>query len=753
MLILLHNIDEDEYDDTDDDDALFLRLCKVAKNIPRQVYQDIRGAIAPKMRLPSLRRMKERLQRLTHIKRETFDCCPNSCMAFTGEYKAATNCSYCNEDRYVDENGKARKSWSYIPLVSRLKLQYLNPGRAKVLTNYRHGFNLGSTGGVDRLRDVFDGRLYREFHVQELSLFTDPHDIALHLSLDGMQVTNMKNHEITPVILINLNLPPDQRYKIENILASMLIPGPKKPKNIDTFLRPLVDELLLLDKGVSALDGNSRINFQLRAWVTIVTGDGPGLAEAIGMKRPGNAYRPCRTCNITANRGGGRIYYVPHDNYDFANQQPRVRLRELIEKVADAEDREKYGKLTGISRKSVLLELRSIHFPRSFPADLMHLVLLNVTPTLYKLWNRTKLSIDKANHTDFEVRPYHLDDSNLTTISTALVEAKKGIPTYLGHAPRAIESHHKGYKAAEWAAWLKLYGVPLLDQRLDESYVENFRLLSRIYTLATQHSLRQADVGILDNLVQRFVKTFESLYYQGDPKKLPVCTINVHSLVHLPTYVQDCGPAWGWWQFAMERYCGIVKPKAYSKSQLDSGLANAVIITEMINHIPFLQLPCVQETIQQTSYPLLQGGYRTTLRPYQRDHLEATYGKLPDFRFFKRCQLTESLNIGSAVSQGNDDITRYNHRICYLRPGYNSKEFGEVLFFLRAVTTNGEVKNLAWVRNFDGIDIDNAKRIASFGNRSRRRSWVDVAWMVSLIGIIRDDNINLIISDVDLFDG
>ena len=211
MLILLHNIDEDEYDDTDDDDALFLRLCKVAKNIPRQVYQDIRGAIAPKMRLPSLRRMKERLQRLTHIKRETFDCCPNSCMAFTGEYKAATNCSYCNEDRYVDENGKARKSWSYIPLVSRLKLQYLNPSRAKVLTNYRHGFNLGSTGGVDRLRDVFDGRLYREFHVQELSLFTDPHDIALHLSLDGMQVTNMKNHEITPVILINLNLPPDVR--------------------------------------------------------------------------------------------------------------------------------------------------------------------------------------------------------------------------------------------------------------------------------------------------------------------------------------------------------------------------------------------------------------------------------------------------------------------------------------------------------------------------------------------------------------
>ena len=60
--------------------------------------------------------------------------------------------------------------------------------------------------GVDRLRDIFDGNLYREFHVEELSLFTDPHDIALHLSLNGMQLTNMKNYEITPVILTFLRM-------------------------------------------------------------------------------------------------------------------------------------------------------------------------------------------------------------------------------------------------------------------------------------------------------------------------------------------------------------------------------------------------------------------------------------------------------------------------------------------------------------------------------------------------------------------
>jgi hypothetical protein len=113
-------------------------------------------------------------------------------MAFTGEHKAAEKCLHCDEDRFFDETRKPRQTWSYIPLTSRLKLQYRNPSRAKVLSEYRHGFNPRSTTSVDRLRDIFDGNLYREFHVQELSLFTDPHDIALHLSLDGMQLTNMK---------------------------------------------------------------------------------------------------------------------------------------------------------------------------------------------------------------------------------------------------------------------------------------------------------------------------------------------------------------------------------------------------------------------------------------------------------------------------------------------------------------------------------------------------------------------------------
>jgi len=84
--------------------------------------------------------------------------------------------------------------------------------------------------------------------------------------------------------------------------------------------------------GVSAMDGRNGAEFQLRAWVTMVTGDGPALAEAICMKRPGNAVRPCRTCMIKAELAS-RTYYVPHSEYDFENPPLRSDLRQMIERT------------------------------------------------------------------------------------------------------------------------------------------------------------------------------------------------------------------------------------------------------------------------------------------------------------------------------------------------------------------------------------------------------------------------------------
>jgi len=52
------------------------------------------------------------------------------------------------------------------------------------------------------------------------------------------------------ILFINANLPPDIRVKQENLMISALIPGPKAPKNFNSFLQPLVDELKKLQGNV-----------------------------------------------------------------------------------------------------------------------------------------------------------------------------------------------------------------------------------------------------------------------------------------------------------------------------------------------------------------------------------------------------------------------------------------------------------------------------------------------------------------------
>jgi hypothetical protein len=691
-----------------------------------------------------MRRVQSRLQTSTKIKPLLFDCCYNNCIAFTGVYSAATECPTCGEKRHRINTTRGRKRFAYIPIIDRLRLQYKNASQARLLSTYRH--TVTESGNHGQLRDFFDGKLYREFHRQELKLFQDPRDIAFQMSLDGVQITNMRHHEVTPVILINLNLPPEERVKVDNILASMIIPGPKKPKDLDTFLRPLVDELKQLDSGVEALDANTGRTFMLRAWVTMVTGDGPAVAEVMGFKRPGNAFRPCRTCTIKGDmqgRGPGKTtYYVPHTGYNFDNPSLRGHdLRETIDQVVSLGSPE-ISKQFGITRASILLELRSLHFPRSFPVDIMHCILLNITETLYKLWNGTKLP-------GLDGEAGFLDNPSIQAISDSLVSARGDIPTYLGHAPRRIDKHFKGFKAAEWEAWLKYYGTPLLDQRLGDDYVENFRQLSRIYSLATQYSIPESSVARLNDLVIDFVKTFEQLYYQQDPRRLPVCTINVHYLVHIPSHVEDCGPGRGYWQFPMERFCGIIKPMARSKSQLSVSLANGVIISELLHHARFTRE--TEPLRQDNSYPLLLDPFDAKeLTPFSRQCLsDLAGGDNVRVECYKRCQLNQKLAVGSAKSQRGDDINRRNNRICYRASGQERFMFALVLHFAKVSGT--QERYLAWVRLYDGIDIDRARGVASFDCEGSY-CWIEVDWILSLFGVIRDGRVNFIVTDVNLYD-
>ena len=256
---------------------------------------------------------------------------------------------------------------------------------------------------------------------------------------------------MTPVILFNLNLPPSERVRIQNILVSILIPGPHEPKNLDSFLYPLVQEMHVLENGIPGvmdgqyLSGTACYKLTLRAWITIVTGDRPATAKAMGFKSPGSAKAPCRMCYQHAQQPQtSNTYYVPHNGI-YSGFNMRCDACRDIQLSVDVDKHDVYSQW-GITRKSILTKLRSIHFPRSFPVDIMHCILLSITPLIFRLWIGKVPEIDEKENNKPACRFF---SKYVSSIGDTLVNAISTIPAALGHAPRSIGKHFNGFETAE----------------------------------------------------------------------------------------------------------------------------------------------------------------------------------------------------------------------------------------------------------------------------------------------------------------
>ena len=59
--------------------------------------------------------------------------------------------------------------------------------------------------------------------------------------------------------------------------------------------------------------------------------------------------------------------------------------------------------ISEIKGKSILFELLSIKFPRSFPIDIMHLFFENIVPQMFRLWSSHFFKDDSSNITPYTI--------------------------------------------------------------------------------------------------------------------------------------------------------------------------------------------------------------------------------------------------------------------------------------------------------------------------------------------------------------
>ena len=130
-------------------------------------------------------------------------------------------------------------------------------------------------------------------------------------SINGAQLYRNKVSDCWLLIWVILDRSPETRYKKDSVLPGVIIPGPNKPKNIDSFLFPGFHHIVAIHhEGLVIWDTDRNVKYKSNLFLVIVTSDGPGLAYLNGLVGH-HGKNGCRLyCGMPGcHKQGGSIYY------------------------------------------------------------------------------------------------------------------------------------------------------------------------------------------------------------------------------------------------------------------------------------------------------------------------------------------------------------------------------------------------------------------------------------------------------------
>ena len=99
------------------------------------------------------------------------------------------------------------------------------------------------------------------------------------------------------------------RFKDENVITLGIIPGPKKPKYLMSFLKPIFDEISELNRRGFVVKKNDGVVYSGKVHLMCLTGDIPGIAAM--MNHGGHQSRcGCRICLSAGERINNAMCYL-----------------------------------------------------------------------------------------------------------------------------------------------------------------------------------------------------------------------------------------------------------------------------------------------------------------------------------------------------------------------------------------------------------------------------------------------------------
>lgn len=423
--------------------------------------------------------------------------------------------------------------YCYRSVTTYLKELLMHPGFIQKCEQWRNRPELG------RMCDVYDGKVWRDFLDYEGKPFLSlPFNFALHLNVDWYQPFEHTQHSEGAIYLTVLNLPREERYHQHNVMLIGVIPGPREPKqNINSFLKPFVEDMLSLWKGV-VMKTEKNVEVLVRAALLCAGCDIPAARKVCGFVGHGG-YRGCSKCSLTfpTEEFGQKADY---SDTNIGNWPPRSKTehKEYAQAHKCCNTRSEQKKIERDSgvRYSILNELPYFDPPRMCIVDPMHNLLLGTSKHMMEIWKQLGLIGDKE---------YPVIHNRLATFTT---------PNDVGRLPSRtkILSGFAGFTAEEWKNWTIFFSLFLLKDLLPSQHYNCWHHFVKGCFLLCRRTITTAELDEAHEDLMNFFSEFVTIYGKDQ------CNMNIHLHGHLKECVLDYGPVYSFWLFAFERLNGIL---------------------------------------------------------------------------------------------------------------------------------------------------------------------------------------------------
>lgn len=410
----------------------------------------------------------------------------------------------------------------------------LGPDMMEAMSDARHAATLPRAG----LRDWYDGSTFRDAVAK--GLFQSNTSVALSLATDGFEVWRQKGFQGWPVIATVLNLEPSTRSKNISQVLLTITPGPKQPVDLESFMRPIADELSSLSRGISGVRVAGSTELQtLTGFALQFTTDMPAGTK-VSNTSGHNGRCPNRFRAFNGVLWGSHYYFPPvHPSSGVtlfsiaasgAARRPQTWLQDQAAVVEQAQRDKRsaqhiaeIAKQTGLKGPSLFFALgaqdrakyASLEYlwragPDATPYDTMHLILENVVPFLWQLFSG-ELTLPGA-----DAEPYAMKAADAVAVGRELVAAKTTVPTSRARALRDVHSRFRSYKAVDWMYFILSTCEVVLHNRIPADAFGMFMsLCAACRFLFRPNALSDADVSVIDSELKSFCFKYYSIIYRG----------------------------------------------------------------------------------------------------------------------------------------------------------------------------------------------------------------------------------------------